>query len=90
MKKSLKLVIRAGDRNLPRKRSRLSGDGRACTNLSFLPSGGAQGRIDREGLVQWASRRFEAEVTMEDLKNKQRDEIRALLVDKSRESQQDG
>ncbi len=50
-------------------------------------SGGAQGRIDREGLVQWASRRFHVDVTIEDLKNKQRDEIRALLVDKSRESQ---
>ncbi len=51
-------------------------------------AGGAQGRIDREGLVEWASRRFETELTMEDLKNKQRDEIRALLVDKSRQSQQ--
>ncbi len=49
--------------------------------------GGAQSRIDREGLVQWASRRFESELTMEDLKNKQRDEIRQLLVSKSLDHQ---
>jgi preprotein translocase subunit SecA len=50
--------------------------------------GGAQGRIDREGLVQWASRRFESELSIDDLKNKQREEIRDLLVNKSRDSQQ--
>jgi preprotein translocase subunit SecA len=50
--------------------------------------GGAQGRIDREGLIQWASRRFESELSLEDLKNKQRDEIREFLVNKSRDSQQ--
>ncbi len=50
-------------------------------------TGGAQGRIDREGLVQWASRRFESEITIEDLKNKQREEIRDMLLDKSRYSQ---
>ena len=45
---------------------------------------GAGSRIDREGLVQWASRRFEKEMSLEDLKNKQRDEIRQLLVDQSK------
>jgi len=50
-------------------------------------SGGAQGRIDREGLVQWASRRFDTPLTLEDLKNKQRDEIHTFLLGKSRESQ---
>jgi preprotein translocase subunit SecA len=50
-------------------------------------AGGATGRIDREGLVQWASRRFETEITVEDLRNKQRDEIRAFLVEKSRQTQ---
>jgi preprotein translocase subunit SecA len=50
-------------------------------------SGGAQGRIDREGLVEWASRRFESEISIDDLKNKQRDEIREYLVTKSRSSQ---
>ena len=49
---------------------------------------GAGSRIDREGLVQWASRRFEKELSLEDLKNKQRDEIRQLLVDQSKIHQQ--
>ncbi|MFT7633579.1 MAG: preprotein translocase subunit SecA, partial [Mariniblastus sp.] len=53
-----------------------------------VPSaGGAQGRIDREGLVLWASRRFESEISLDDLKNKQRDEIREFLVAKSKTSQ---
>jgi preprotein translocase subunit SecA len=53
-----------------------------------VPSaGGAQGRIDREGLVQWASRRFESELVVEDLKNKQREEIHDMLVVKSRGTQ---
>ncbi|MEM7786057.1 MAG: SEC-C metal-binding domain-containing protein, partial [Planctomycetota bacterium] len=50
-------------------------------------SGGAQGRLDREGLVQWASRRFESEISIDDLKNKQREEIRELLIGKSRGTQ---
>ena len=45
-------------------------------------------RIDREGLVKWASRRFEKELEVEDLKNKQRDEMRSYLLEKSREHQQ--
>ena len=50
--------------------------------------GGAQSRLDREGLVEWASRRFESELTLDDLKNKQRNEIRELLLSKSRDHQQ--
>ncbi len=50
-------------------------------------SGGASGRIDREGLVEWAQRRFESELSVEDLKHKQRDEIREFLVEKSRSHQ---
>ncbi len=50
--------------------------------------GGAQPRIDREGLVQWASRRFHSEMSIDDLRNKQRDEIRELLVSKSISHQQ--
>ena len=45
-------------------------------------------RIDREGLVAWARERFQAQLNVEDLKSKQRDEIRALLVDHSRQNQQ--
>ncbi len=48
---------------------------------------GSNARIDREGLVQWASHRFNEEMTVDDLKNKQRDEIRDFLVSKSRDHQ---
>jgi preprotein translocase subunit SecA len=51
--------------------------------------GGPNSRIDREGLVEWASSRFEKDISMNDLRNKQRDEIRALLVERSREHQND-
>ncbi|MEL7498007.1 MAG: preprotein translocase subunit SecA [Planctomycetota bacterium] len=52
-------------------------------------SGGAQGRVDREGLLRWASQRFKSEMTMDDFRNKQREEIRDLLVDKSRQNQKE-
>ena len=52
----------------------------------FVQQGSAS-RIDREGLVQWASRRFENELTIEDFKNMQRDEIRELLVGESKSQQ---
>jgi preprotein translocase subunit SecA len=38
----------------------------------------------REDLVEWAKRRFDAELSLDDLKNKQREEIRTLLVEHSR------
>lgn len=46
---------------------------------------GGHKRYDREGLVAWAAQRFQVQLDLEDLKNKQRDEIRALLVDRSRQ-----
>ncbi|MHB1036074.1 MAG: preprotein translocase subunit SecA [Pirellulales bacterium] len=46
-----------------------------------------QKRYDREKLVAWARERFHAELDVEDLKSKQRDEIRALLIDHSRDNQ---
>jgi preprotein translocase subunit SecA len=45
---------------------------------------GGHKRYDREGLVQWARKRFDVDLDLEDLKNRQRDEIRALLIDHSR------
>ncbi len=44
-------------------------------------------RIDREGLVRWASRRFGQEISLDELKNKQREEIRDVLVQYSRQNQ---
>ena len=46
-----------------------------------------QKRYDRDQLVAWARDRFHVDLDMEDLKNKQRDDIRALLIDHSRSSQ---
>ncbi len=45
---------------------------------------GGHKRYDREELVHWAAERFQVELSMDDLKNKQRDEIRAMLVEHSR------
>ncbi|HYW78015.1 MAG TPA: SEC-C metal-binding domain-containing protein, partial [Thermoguttaceae bacterium] len=45
---------------------------------------GGHKRYDRESLVDWARDRFHVELSIDDLRNKQRDEIRALLIDHSR------
>ncbi|HEX3659207.1 MAG TPA: SEC-C metal-binding domain-containing protein [Pirellulales bacterium] len=47
-----------------------------------------QKRYDREQLVAWARERFEVDLDLEDLKSKQRDEIRDLLIEHSRRYQQ--
>ncbi len=44
--------------------------------------------LDRAELVKWARERFQVELSEEDLKSKQRDEIRAELVQRSLTSQQ--
>ncbi|HWB00118.1 MAG TPA: SEC-C metal-binding domain-containing protein [Pirellulales bacterium] len=41
-------------------------------------------RYDREQIVAWARERFQIDLDVEDLRNLQRDEIRAVLLDKSR------
>ena len=46
--------------------------------------GGKKQALDRDGLVEWASRRFGVELSAEDLKSKQREEIRLMLVEHSR------
>jgi preprotein translocase subunit SecA len=43
-----------------------------------------QKRYDRERLVAWARERFDVDLDLEDLRNKQRDDIRALLLEHSR------
>ncbi|MAT72797.1 MAG: preprotein translocase subunit SecA [Planctomycetaceae bacterium] len=48
-------------------------------------SGQKQG-FNREQLVAWAKQRFGAELSIDDLKNKQRDEIRQVLVEYSKQS----
>jgi preprotein translocase subunit SecA len=52
--------------------------------FSARGAGGQRQGFSREDLVEWAKRRFEAELDLEDLKHKQREDIRALLVEHSR------
>jgi preprotein translocase subunit SecA len=52
--------------------------------FSARGAGGQRQGFLREDLVEWAKRRFDAELTVDDLKNKQRDEIRILLIEHSR------
>jgi preprotein translocase subunit SecA len=55
--------------------------------LSHFTARDASGhkRYEREGLVEWARQRFHVDLDLEDLKNRQRDEIRDLLMEHSRQ-----
>lgn len=57
-------------------------------SLYRFGSGTGHSHIDRESLVAWARERFAVELSMEDLKSKQREEIRSLLVNHSRHAQE--
>ena len=48
--------------------------------LRYTSGSGQHERVDRAGLVAWAKNRFQADVDVDDLRNKQRDEIRTLLL----------
>ena len=48
-------------------------------------TGERQGLL-REDLIEWAKRRFDADITVDDLKNKQREEIHSLLVTHSQKN----
>jgi preprotein translocase subunit SecA len=52
--------------------------------FSARGAGGQRQGFLREDLVEWAKRRFDADLTLDDLKHKQREEIRSLLVEHSR------
>ena len=54
----------------------------------FTRTDGGQKRYDREALVAWARERFEVELSLDDVKSKQREEIHELLLDPSRKAQQ--
>ncbi len=41
-------------------------------------------RIDRDELADWARQRFHVNIDVEDFRSKQKDEIHAVLVEKSR------
>jgi len=57
-------------------------------SLYRFTSGAGRSRLDRDLLAAWAKDRFQAGLSIEDFKHKQRDEIRALLIDHSRACQQ--
>jgi len=46
----------------------------------YTTASGPQARLDREGLAGWAKNRFEVDLDLDDLRSKQRDEIRSLLL----------
>jgi preprotein translocase subunit SecA len=48
---------------------------------------GSEGRVDREGLAAWARDVFQVDLDVEELRNKQRDEIRDVLVSASKKYQ---
>jgi preprotein translocase subunit SecA len=54
----------------------------------FTTGGGSQSRIDRDGLIAWVQSRFDVEVDRDDLRNKQREEIRSLLLKHSEANQE--
>jgi len=51
-----------------------------------VPDGQGHRRYDREQLVSWARQRFNVTLDIEDLKNKQSDEVQAMLLEHSRRS----
>lgn len=54
----------------------------------FAVGKGPESRIEREPLTKWASDRFNCSLTVDDLRNRQRDEIREVLMKFSRDSQE--
>jgi preprotein translocase subunit SecA len=56
--------------------------------FSARGAGGQRQGFLREDLVEWAKRRFDAELSLDDLKNKQREEIHQLLVAHSQKNNQ--
>ena len=49
---------------------------------------GGHSKVDRNALVQWARERFEVDLDLDDLKSKQRDEIRQVLLNHSQSDKQ--
>jgi preprotein translocase subunit SecA len=52
----------------------------------FSQRDAAGARYDREQFVAWAADRFHADLSLDDLKNKQRDEVKATLYELSRKN----
>lgn len=80
------LVYKKGEESYDRKESEYP----VMAGLYRFTSGsGPQARLDREALVQWAGNRFGSQIDLEDLRHKQREEIRELLVQHSAAQQKE-
>lgn len=55
--------------------------------LHFSRKSSSGPRIDRDELVKWAESRFDSTFSIEDIKNKQREEIQSVLISKSQDYQ---
>ena len=53
----------------------------------YTTTSGNESHLNRELMVDWAKDRFRTDLTLEDFKNKQREEIREVLMERSRQSQ---
>ncbi|MBM3998223.1 MAG: preprotein translocase subunit SecA [Planctomycetes bacterium] len=60
----------------------------ACFYQFAVPAGDGTRRLDRDALIGWFRQRFHVELNGEQLKNKQRDEIRTILLEHSVRAQQ--
>ena len=58
--------------------------------MKFIEGSGPQSRVDKEGLVNWARERFDSQVSLDDLKSKDRDQIKQILTEQSLSYQKQG
>ncbi len=56
------------------------------SRFSSRDRSGAKQGFEREKLVEWANHRFNVDLSLDDLRNKQREEIRQLLLEHSRKN----
>ena len=78
------LGSRAGDSGLWAARGRVSGARGVVSLLRIVGPLARSKAFSARRLVEWAKRRFDTELELDDIKNKQRDEIRQVLVEHSR------
>jgi len=52
----------------------------------FATRAASGARYDRESLVEWAREQFDADISLDDIRNKQREEVREFLVQCSRKN----
>jgi preprotein translocase subunit SecA len=58
--------------------------------MKFVEGSGAQSHVDREGLVVWARDRFNSDISLDDFKSKDREQIKEILTEQSVAHQKQG